>query len=61
MHCYDEPTIQSLACDCDGGFGGYDCSERNCAYGIDPLFVDDENTARIPEWTIYFEDTLSLV
>ena len=47
---------QSMACDCDPGYGGYDCSQRFCPYGIDPLFVDDENTARMPEWTVYFGD-----
>ena len=45
-----------MACDCDPGYGGYDCSQRFCPYGIDPLFVDDENTARMPEWTLYFGD-----
>ena len=50
-----------MACDCDPGYGGYDCSQRFCPYGIDPLFVDDENTARMPEWTLHFEDDVTLV
>lgn len=50
-------NFQSLACDCDSGYGTYDCSERMCPYGVDPLHIDDENTARIPSWVLHFEDS----
>ncbi|CAM9824640.1 unnamed protein product, partial [Laminaria digitata] len=49
-----------LACDCDPGYDSYDCSERMCPYGVDPLFVDDENTARVSSWSIHFEDTAGI-
>lgn len=54
-------TSQGLACDCDAGYSGYDCSGKSCPYGIDPLFVDDSNTARMPEWTIEFMHSSDLV
>lgn len=53
--------LQSLGCDCDPGYGAYDCSERMCPYGIDPLFIDDENTARVPSWSIHFEDAAGIL
>merc|ERR1719502_2599213 len=36
-----------MGCKCDAGYSGSDCSSRVCAYGIDPLYVDDESTARV--------------
>ncbi|CAM9909547.1 unnamed protein product, partial [Phaeothamnion confervicola] len=41
-------------CKCDAGFDGYDCALRQCPYGVDPLYLDDENTARVPTWTAAF-------
>merc|ERR1740138_1132478 len=37
----------TMGCTCDPGYSGADCSARVCAYGIDPLYVDDESTARV--------------
>merc|ERR1711908_191364 len=34
-----------------GGYSGADCSGRMCKYGIDPLYVDDESTARVASST----------
>ncbi|CAN0065276.1 unnamed protein product, partial [Discosporangium mesarthrocarpum] len=51
---------KGMGCDCDPGYAGYDCSSRLCPYGIDPLFVDDENTARVPVWTLYFEESAAI-
>lgn len=59
--CRKTKLSQGLACDCDAGYSGYDCSAKSCPYGIDPLFVDDANTARMPEWTIEFKDPVDLV
>ena len=28
-----------------------------CPYGVDPLFVDDDNTARVSTWSVHFEDS----
>ena len=32
---WDADSIQG--CVCDNGYSGYDCSERTCPYGFDPL------------------------
>lgn len=45
----------TYGCKCDGGYSGPDCSIRNCKYGFDPLYYDDEATYRINEWNIYFD------
>jgi hypothetical protein len=37
----------SMGCACDPGYSGADCSSRLCKYGIDPLYIDDESTARV--------------
>jgi hypothetical protein len=34
---------KSRACKCDPGFTGYDCAERNCPYGDDPLTQDQQH------------------
>merc|ERR1719181_2173914 len=40
-----------MGCSCDPGYGGADCSSRMCKYGIDPLYIDDESTARVASST----------
>merc|ERR1711988_1719946 len=37
----------TMGCKCNAGYSGADCSSRMCKYGIDPLYVDDESTARV--------------
>merc|ERR1711988_1625842 len=41
----------TMGCKCDPGYSGADCSGRMCKYGIDPLYVDDESTARLASST----------
>lgn len=43
----------TMACVCDGGYTGPDCSERICKYGADPLYYDD--TANIRYTNVTFE------
>ena len=40
-----------MGCSCDPGYSGADCSSRMCKYGIDPLYIDDESTARVSSAT----------
>jgi hypothetical protein len=42
-------TGMTMGCKCDPGYSGPDCSGRDCKYGIDPAYVDDDATARISE------------
>merc|ERR1711988_6383 len=37
----------TMGCLCDPGYSGPDCSTKDCKFGIDPLYVDDEQTARV--------------
>lgn len=41
----------TMGCACDHGYSGPDCSERMCKFGIDPLYVDDDATARVESVT----------
>ena len=41
----------TMGCSCDPGYSGADCSSRMCKYGIDPLYIDDESTARVSSAT----------
>jgi hypothetical protein len=45
-----------MGCNCDAGYSNPDCSGRMCKYGIDPLYVDDEATARVTEVTFRVRD-----
>merc|ERR1711998_418669 len=49
----------TMGCVCDAGYTGPDCSGKACKYGIDPLYVDDEATARVETIKYSFVDTAS--
>merc|ERR1711937_78246 len=53
----------TMGCACDPGYSGADCSSKDCKYGIDPLYVDDDSTARVEGVTYKFEtpDTSSTI
>jgi hypothetical protein len=36
----------TMGCECDAGYSGPDCSERQCKHGIDPLYFDDSATVK---------------
>jgi len=36
----------TMGCFCDAGYGGPDCSQKLCKYGIDPLYLDDAATVK---------------
>jgi hypothetical protein len=40
----------TMGCECDAGYQGADCSERQCKFGIDPLYLDDSATVKFPTW-----------
>lgn len=44
----------TLGCACDAGFTGPDCSMKQCATGVDPLYVDGFANTRYSNWTIQF-------
>jgi len=41
---WDKDT--TMGCDCDSGYFGPDCSQRECKYGVDPLYLDDVSTIK---------------
>jgi len=41
----------TMACKCDPGYYGADCSLRECKHGFDPLYYDDEASVRYSNWT----------
>lgn len=36
----------TMGCECDKGYFGPDCSQRQCKFGIDPLYLDDAATVK---------------
>ena len=40
----------TMGCECDAGYYGSDCSQRQCKYGIDPLYLDDTATVKFASW-----------
>jgi len=48
----------SMGCVCDPGYTGADCSERECKYGIDPLWTDD-TTARVAQMSVRISTSVS--
>ena len=44
----------TMGCACDPGYSGPDCSVRDCKYGIDPLYTNGDQTARVEGVTYKF-------
>lgn len=44
----------TLGCVCDAGYSGADCAQRECKYGADPLYYDDNSNIRYSNWTYAF-------
>jgi hypothetical protein len=42
----------TMGCECDAGYIAADCSERQCKFGIDPMYLDDVATVKFPTWDI---------
>lgn len=38
----------TMGCECDKGYFGADCSLRSCKVGVDPLYLDDAATQKVP-------------
>jgi len=53
----------TMGCVCDGGYTGPDCSQRECKYGFDPYYKDNERTVRYSNFTysIYTEDSSATI
>lgn len=45
-----------MGCLCDPGYGAADCSEKQCKYGVDPLYLDDSATIK---YSVYDFATLT--
>jgi len=42
----------TMGCVCDPGYYGADCALRECKYGADPLYYDDNANIRYSNWTV---------
>jgi len=42
----------TMGCVCDPGYYGADCALRECKYGADPLYFDDNANIRYSNWTV---------
>lgn len=42
----------TMGCVCDAGYYGADCALRECKYGADPLYFDDNANIRYSNWTV---------
>lgn len=51
---WDKAT--TMGCECDEGYFGADCSQRQCKVGVDPLYLDDAATVK---YSIFDFATLS--
>lgn len=47
---WDEES--TLGCVCDAGYYGADCALRECKYGADPLYFDDNANIRFSTWKV---------
>ena len=47
----------TMGCACDAGYSGPDCSNRECKYGVDPLYTDEENSAIFTKTTFAVGNT----
>lgn len=41
----------TMGCSCDPGYEGPDCSQRQCKFGVDPYYRDNNATIRYSNWT----------
>jgi len=44
--------FSTMGCECDAGYHGADCSQRQCKHGVDPLYMDDSATIKYPVWNV---------
>jgi len=44
----------TMGCVCDGGYSGPDSSQRECKYGFDPYYKDNDRTVRYSNFTYQF-------
>lgn len=48
----------TMGCVCEPGYTGPSCADKECKYGIDPLYIDDDYmSVRMPTARVVFENT----